>query len=457
MKKILIVLILFLISILLIGQNLDKPFSGEHDWNGVRYGNIARNYLRYGLWETKLGQVENSGWVSKKDFEYYTHYPPLLPLLIALSYKIFGISEWSTRLVPLLLTSASISLIFLIGTKGSGMKFGFVAALLTSVLPMTLYFGKNPVHEPLTLFTILFTLWWYLLYKESGKKIFNALFIFGLIISGVSAWAGYFLVPALTLSAVLRRDFQEAKSLSIYWVILILLFSLHFAHTLFLTGSLTGGNLIESLFQRTGLSPEVQPTGFSILGYLNRLRLWFSTLYSVTLVLSSLVWIVFRIKSKFKSSDWIILDLGIVGLIYIVIFSNSVFIHNYLTIYLLPSLTLSGAAVILELSKKFNFKYANFVVPMVFIFLVSFERQDFLQALDKSNPDHFAVEIGQVINAKTEKDATVLVSPKNFQFSADKFLRFYGDRNLIYTDATASTNVLVIVDQTKQKFEIIKR
>lgn len=141
-SKILLAGAIFILSFFWIGQNLDKPFWGEHDWNGVRYGNIARNYLRYGLLQTRLGQVENSGPVLPGEFEYYTRYPPLLPFLIAISYKIFGISEWSTRLFSL--------------------RAGVLAALLVLATPMVGYFGKNPSHEPLTLFFILLAFYGYI-------------------------------------------------------------------------------------------------------------------------------------------------------------------------------------------------------------------------------------------------------------------------------------------------------
>ena len=193
--KIIIAGFLFLLSVILIGQNLDKPFWGEHDWNGVRYGNIARNYLRYGYWETKFGQIENSGEVKNKEFEYYTHYPPLLPILISFSYKLFGVSEWSTRLVPLLATSGSIVLIFLIGVQIWNMRVGILAGLLALATPMVLYFGKNPVHESGTLFFILLAFFGYLATLKR-KKYGKIIFILGLILAEMTAWAGYFLILA---------------------------------------------------------------------------------------------------------------------------------------------------------------------------------------------------------------------------------------------------------------------
>ena len=116
-RRLIISVVLFCLTFFLLSINSNKPYSGVHDWNGARNGNIARNYLRYGLLETKLGQIENSGQVSSKDFKYYTHFPPTLTLLIAGSFKIFGVTEWAGRLIPILATSGVIVLIFLVGEK----------------------------------------------------------------------------------------------------------------------------------------------------------------------------------------------------------------------------------------------------------------------------------------------------------------------------------------------------
>lgn len=445
-----IAIFLFILSVFLIGQNLEKPFWGEHDWNGVRYGNIARNYLRYGFAETEFGQVENSGPAKKDEFEYYTHYPPLLPILIALSYKVFGISEWSTRIVPLLSTSGSLVLIFLIGFQIWNMRVGFLASLFSLAIPMVLYFGKNASHEPLTLFFILLALWGYL---RNSRIIFLA----GLVLSCLTAWAGFFLIPALTLTHLLRKEFNQIKNLIPYWILSIFLFAIHLFHVNILTGTVTGGNLFESLLQRTGLLSVAQPQGFNLPNYLNQLRLWFSTLYTLTLMFFVALWIVVK-RLNINGGDWPVFNLGIIGIIYIVLFSNSVFIHNYLIFYFLPFLALAGALAVVSLTQV---KFLKKIFPILIILILAsifLERRSFLKALNESSADKFAVEVGKSINKNSKPQDIVLVSPLKFSYSADKFLRFYGDRKLVYSDNDLENyDVKVEVDQQNRKFEIINK
>ena len=386
---------------------------------------------------------------------------------IALSYRFFGISEWSTRLVPLIFTSATIALIFLIGSKLWDLRIGVLASVLALATPMVQYFGKNASHEPLTLFFILTSFYGYIsLGKEKWAHLF---FVGGLILAQLTAWAGYFLIPALTLTHLLRKEFNKVFKLFPYWILSIALFSIHLLHTQILTGSITGGNLFESLLLRSGLASNVQPPGFDLLGYLNQLRLWFSTLYTLTLTILALVWLMIN-RLGVRNYGWPIFSLGMVGLIYATLFSSSVFIHNYLLFYFLPFLSLAGASTIFWLREgydtlvyhnKFKKPYLKFIpnfIVLFFLALIIFERRDFLIALNNSQVDKLAVEVGRSINRSSKSEETVLVSPLNFSYSADKFLRFYSDRKLIYSDDTSiKHDVWVVVDQDRGKFEIMQK
>lgn len=455
--KFIISCLLFLIAIVITGQNLAKPFWGEHDWNGARYGNIARNYLRYSLVATKLGQVENSGRVSSSEFEYYTHYPPLLPLLITASYKIFGVYEWSTRLIPTIATSASLVFIFLIGSHIWDIKRGMLASLLAMITPMSLYFGKNPVHEPMVLLFILLSFWGYLKSGQSKQKIYKVVFTLGLILAELTAWAGYFLIPSITVVLILRKDKDGLKKIIPYWILSASLFSAHFIHIAILTGSVSGGSLFESLMQRTGISKDIQPEGFNLLGYLLKLRLWFSTLFTITLTLLAILWMVVR-KIGLRNNDWPIAVLGILGFMYAIVFTNSVFIHNYLIFYFLPFLSLAGSAAIVYLM---NLKFVYFkgkFLPILFLMTIFLERRSFVNALNASDPDKLAVNVGKAINAQTLPADIVLVLPTKFSYSAENFLKFYSDRRLIFADTKKlDYDYIVKVNTEQSTFQISKK
>ncbi len=456
--KVVISIILFSLAIILIGQNLNKPFWGEHDWNGVRYGNIARNYLRFGLINSKFAQVENSGPINEHQIEYFTHYPPLLPILISLSYEIFGISERSTRLVPLLATSGSILLIFLIGSKLWDFKTGFLAGLLSLIIPINLYFGKTPVHEPLVVFFSLLSYLAYLYLKSSDKAQFRVWFILALIGAHLTTWVGYFLIPAITIVTIFSRDNNHLKRFIFIWLIPIIIFPAYMGFVYLHTGSLIGGDLLGAFLQRSSLSREIQPTDLNLVNYLTRIRLWLFTLYSATLTLLVAVWFIFFLKRKFSGSDLQILALGLFGVTYFIVFPNATFIHNYLVFYIMPFFVLAGARGIWLLAELKIIKKFSLLVPLAFLFIILLERKPYLDALNASDADKLAVEVGKAISRQTNFQDKILISPANFSYSADKFLRFYSDRYLLYSDYdNLDYDFKVSIKQDLGKFEIIKR
>lgn len=456
--KVVISIILFFLAIILIGQNLDKPFWGEHDWNGVRYGNIARNYLRFGLINLKFAQIENSGPIDRRQIEYFTHYPPLLPILISLSYKIFGVSERSTRLVPLLATSGSILLIFLIGTKLWDFKTGLLAGLLSLVVPINLYFGKTPVHESLLVFFILLSFLAYLYLKSSDKAQFRVWFILALIAAHLTTWAGYFLIPAIAILTIFTRDNSYTKRFIYIWLIPIIIFPAYMGFVYLHTGSLIGGDLLGVFLQRSSLLREIQPTDLNLVNYLSRIKTWLFTLYSTTLTLLVVVWFIFFLKRKFNRSDLQILALGLFGATYFIIFPNAAFIHNYLVFYIMPFFVLTGAKGIWLLAELKIIKKFSLLVPLAFLFVILLERKSYLGALNASEIDKLAVEVGKAINRQTNFHDKILISPANFSYSADKFLRFYSDRYLLYSDDdNLDYDFKVSIKQDSGKFEIIKK
>jgi len=155
-KLILPFLFILVFSCLVLLPKLTKPFVGHHDWNGVFYSNIARNYLTYGLKATQLGQVTNSGLQSSDQFNYYTHYPPLMPLLLALDFKLLGISDITARLFPLALTILSFLTIFRMTQKLKLKPLIGLSSVLIIFTPMIGYFSHMPSQEALMVFLTIF-------------------------------------------------------------------------------------------------------------------------------------------------------------------------------------------------------------------------------------------------------------------------------------------------------------
>lgn len=412
---------MLLLTVFFDGQNLSKPFWGEHDWNGARYGNIAKNYVRYGLVETKLGQVENGGVSKPSDFIYYTHYQPLLPLLIAGSYKLFGLSEFATRLVPLIATAGFIIVLYLIGEMLFSKVAGVFMSLSALVTPMIRYYGKNPVHEPLALFFASIAFYGAVMIRNNNKKGWLVL-LTGFILTGFTNWSYVFLLPALVLLILKKKNFKKIIILAVVGTILV---GLHFLHIKILTGSFLGGNLAGALLERTSVDQVV--TKFNLIDYILRVRLWSSTLFTNTLLVSSFAGLFLILKSK-KSEIKIFIFSVFIYCCYPIFFANASFIHSYFIYYLIFPLSVCAGYFY---AKLFEYKKILIIIVALAIFGIWFERNSYEHALEISNGDEQAVNISKLINVITKPDDTILIKPYDYEFSRLPILSYYSERNII--------------------------
>src|SRR5215207_5578797 len=89
-----------------------------------RYAQIPKEMLNGGSWVVPTLQGEP-----------YLDKPPLMYWLVALSYRVFGVTPEAARLVPALCVHATILAVYLIGRRSIGERAAFWAALLLSVAP----------------------------------------------------------------------------------------------------------------------------------------------------------------------------------------------------------------------------------------------------------------------------------------------------------------------------------
>src|SRR5215216_2027845 len=79
---------------------------------------------------------DNDSWVVPTlQGEPYLDKPPLMYWLVAVSYRVFGVSPEAARLVPALCVHLTILAVYLIGRRSIGERGALWAALLLAVAP----------------------------------------------------------------------------------------------------------------------------------------------------------------------------------------------------------------------------------------------------------------------------------------------------------------------------------
>ncbi|MEK7110989.1 MAG: glycosyltransferase family 39 protein [Patescibacteria group bacterium] len=400
---------LILLAFLLLSVNINKPFIGQHDWNGVVYGQQAKNFLRFGYLPLKFGATLATADIRPDERKYLIHYTPALPVLISLSYGIFGISEMSTRLVPIIASLASVFLVVLLGKELISFRAGIIAGALMAVTPMFIYYGKNPVHEIVLLPFALLAFYSYRRFLKTGKKGWWNILLLALTFAMLIGWPGYYAAGLIFIHGVLLQPKEKIKFFQLP-LIAVTLLTIFFFHSIILSPQATG-DLQKIFFARLGGS------SVGLIDFLTRELRYSINLLTVSLLFLSSVWLVSNPKNKS-----IILLLGIFGLAHILIFRQAGYYHEYLLFPLLPFIALASAGTVDNLLKLFQSLKIKLLIVGLILFLTAKERLGYLQALSRSEytKDIYeeAVEYGKIV--KTHPDAIV-------PMERDVYFVFYAD------------------------------
>ena len=427
-------LLIAAISLVVLLPFINKPFIGHHDWNGTYYAQIARNYLKYPISQTKLGQMTGPG-------HFYTHYPPLMPLLLALDFLILGISDLTARLMPVGFTILTLLTFFRMTQKLKLKPLVGLSSVLIVFTPMLRYFSHMPSQEALMIFFSVFSVNLYLdlILKPKPKHKYELWFV--TILNGLTGWAGYFIYPILAIHAFI----QHKKVLPIIYksiLILVLTFSLHLTHTYLLTGSITGGGLLDALLLRLNLYPllgltEPELAGqFTWFAYLKKQVSILTIYYTATLLAISFFNLVLIVRKIFKKQslnllNQLVLIFLIWGLTYPLIFSNVVFVHEYFNLFFYPFLAFS----LINLFNYLQGRTLKVVLPLLIVLALGIfvERNQFVKALFDTKAHLPGYELGTLINQTVTQDQTAYIIAESESIEAQVvFINYYANRQLEY-------------------------
>ena len=141
-----VVLALFAITHL---QGVNEAFLyGHQGFNNSLRSLIGRNYVRYGVVELAGKPIKNVGPVrDAKEHVVHWHHPPLVHMLVGLSFAVLGESEGAARAVPILFSLLSTLLLWRLGRRRLGPPGGLLAAAIFVLLPLEVEYGKMANYE----------------------------------------------------------------------------------------------------------------------------------------------------------------------------------------------------------------------------------------------------------------------------------------------------------------------
>jgi len=220
----LLTLILFYTAIVRICI-INVPFHSTAEGVGSWYGIMARNYLRIPWSEHKGVPVQSIGHWPNTPLRFYSHHPPLMPLTIALGYKLFGLGDWQTRLPAALCTLGSILLLFLF-LKNTNPAAALYASAIFASLPITLYYGGQPEFlNPQFVFLLLLTTAAFFHFNSRPTIKSLLLLCSSFALAAATDWPAFYLVPLSTIYFLFKHKLNHWPLILAFIFFSILLFA----------------------------------------------------------------------------------------------------------------------------------------------------------------------------------------------------------------------------------------
>jgi len=149
--------------------------------------------------------------------------------LVGLSFVLFGVSETSLAIVPLLSTAATAAALVVLGQQLFGRAVGLIAGAMFAIFPLNVYYATIAVPEPIaslemTLATICFV-------RAKAQKGSDRLAVAAGLLAGLAyltTEAGSLILPVLiAYGIVMRYELRTQFSAAAGFLVILLLESLH--------------------------------------------------------------------------------------------------------------------------------------------------------------------------------------------------------------------------------------
>lgn len=446
-------LLLFLVAgaaAIPLAFGLLHPFVTMADNNTAEYAQPARNLLRHGPIATRLGLVTDVGENAPARFAFYTHHPPLMAIVAAGAFMLFGVSEGAARVYPAVCSLGSALAVFLIWRRCRGDLPGAVAAIVMTTLPGFGHFGKMLGAEAPTLFFSLIAL---LVYRAgadrgmAGDRRGSVALLLVYAASCLSGWAGFYIGPLLMLDASTKGSSASGsrrRTMIGIGLTGLAVFALLATQVVIMTGSLD--TLIGAARYRfTGAAPGLVSIGENQ-SWMRHVAAYLPRLFSVEAgpavivgVLAAGVALARRRASR--EGAMTVTILALLGLAHPLLFHGAAFYHDWLLFHLLPVvaiaaaegiLLVAGAAGALAAAARAPARAAGAVGAVLLLLALSHRiiicGRD-LSWLADEQPQYTGKVLGEEIARRTPSRSSIMA---NF-LMLDCRLRFYADRLAVLT------------------------
>ncbi len=361
------VLILIILWTLLTIQ-LNAPWFGHHDANGVWLSAVSRNFRTYGMASIGPIPVLNRGPIPPETIERYVDHPPLVPWLVTLAQVIFGDHEMSARIVSIFSTMIAVSAFFVLCRRLYNRSRALLTLVFYAFTPMIFFFGRMPDHEPLSLAFLLIFLAVFVNWSRQPTRQRWWLMILMAVLGIWSAWAIFFFVALIGLFGWWKcAPAQRSKMVILVGIGVASVISVAAFYQLVDSNTLTW--LVRAFLWRTSTVSEISQD-FTVFEFIGQTLVHLVAFGTIGVLVCGLIGTIPSIQRARGMDQAILLTLALAGIVYIFVFRSASYVHDYYKIYMMPFLGIASANAVTLAWKQPRIQ--RFARPaLVGLFLVS--------------------------------------------------------------------------------------
>jgi hypothetical protein len=389
---------------------INVPFHTTAEGIGSWYGIMARNYLRIPWSEHHGVPVQSVGHWPGTPLRFYSHHPPLMPLTIAVSYKIFGQGDWQTRLPAALCTLGNILLLYFLLKEYDSPAALYASAIFAS-LPITLYYGGQPefLNPQFVFLTLLTTVTFFNFNKE--PKLKTLLFLSGAFaLAAATDWPAFYLVPLATIYFLVNHRRQHWPLILVFVLFSLLIFFALYAQIV-LTATGDWAWMLDHIRTRTiGVTPSQK---ISFLTWLHQAWTYNREHHTIPVLILSATWFIIAIANrKSKIENRPIIFLLLFAAVHLVIARQGSYSHSWWWWPLTPFLALSSGLCIAHLVSLVTARARISFHMIAILFVVLFSAMNLRTTLPHLLDPNFT-SAGQPYDGPTLARAVRFASPNS--------------------------------------------
>ncbi|UCD83321.1 MAG: glycosyltransferase family 39 protein [Deltaproteobacteria bacterium] len=157
---------------------------------------LALSHLEYGFKKTHLVSVV--GLLQDRPIYHLSH-PPLLQVIYAVGYRLFGVREAVARSLSLLALLGTLILLYFSLVRVADRAVAGLAAAFVAFMPLSVAYSQTTFFGPLALFFISLIYFAYVSWVATERRGFYLLMLGASVLGGLTEWTVYLIIPFIVL------------------------------------------------------------------------------------------------------------------------------------------------------------------------------------------------------------------------------------------------------------------